>query len=660
MSAYGTKKAGGDAGVQLTFPANFQRAIDLPPAYYPMYSGAPLELMIGTDFQSTYHDEKRRDAHQSVMNGLQARRTAEQKLLTGPHNYHLPKPVLGQRKYANPMNGAESYSSTRRDNGTEAPFRTIETGREGSGMRGGVVSSVEGQQFYKRQLERRIAQLNRMNALAQGFAVQMGAQYQTDDNTKTGSVNKVEFFVYLRALLDAITEGDLSRFTFENLKEMIIMMFRFGPSMSLEDIDDMRDALDLMIVSARDGLSEEPTIADAPEKRAYAETLVLFTEKMRQYIGQMERNFNLQEKDKRTLSKSLQKSLGFETLLRKGADIVSVLKKARERSARVRDAVEDFDGGFDDDDDDDDDGDGRFDRPAPTREDEEQRGMRRQPFAGQSGDPNRGRFGDRTGLIVFGGPSYFGEADAIADGLEDRFPQYVAPLGISGSDPNATALPPQANPNVIVEALEKEIKIVLEPLGYNGTDDPVEFITANYPDPSNFVKEVGRGMEEKGFSKAQIAEAMTTLGLEVFSDYIKEHAGDTGPALPPARNSGITPLGGLAPPVYRDDDDDGRDDAVAPMDLTSRPAVAPKPKGSVAPKTSVAPKNKEAILQSSGFPMTRNDMYAKYKTEAQYRQLGLLLPKELGGPYKMREGTIVKNAKARIIRLMQDNYKADW
>jgi hypothetical protein len=659
MSAFGTKKPYGDAGVQLTFPANFQKAYNLPQAYYPSDAGGAFDIMIGTDFQSKYHEEKRREAHQSVMNGLQARRTAEQKLLTGPHNYHLPKPVLGQRKFANPSNGAGGYSSARRDNDYDAPFKTIERGMEGSGMRGGVVSSLEGQQFYQKQLQNRIAQLNRINALAQGFAVQMGSQYQTDDNTKTGSVDKVQFFVYLRALLDAITEGDLSRFTFENLKEMLAMMFRFGPTMSLEDIDDMRDALDLMIVSIRDGLSEEPTIAVEPEKRQYAETLVIFTEKMRQYIGAMEGSFNLQEKDKKTLSKSLQKSLGFEKLLRKGADVASVLRQARQGNARVDEAVEDFDGGWggDGDDGDDEDGDGRFDRPAPNREDEEQSGLRRQPFAGQSGDPNRGRFGDRTGLIVFGGPSYFGEADARADAVEDMFPQYVAPLGIAGADPNATEVP-KADPDTLVEAVEAETKQVLGELDYNETDDPEAFITANYPDPSNFVKEVARGLEEKGFSKAQIAEGMTGYGLEVFSDYIAEHSGDTGPApAQPARHSGLTALGGLAPPIYRDDDNDGQADVVPAEDLASRLGAEPPKKR----KVKVAkPADKSQMLRDAGLPLTRTEMYDNYRTEAQYRELGRRLPKELGGPYNMRQGTAVKNAKARIIKLMQDNYDRFW
>jgi hypothetical protein len=358
------------------------------------------------------------------------------------------------------------------------------------------------------------------------------------------------------------------------------MLFKFGPSMSLEDMDDMRDSLDLMIISIRDGLSENPEIAVEPKNRAYAETLVIFTQRMRQYIGEMERNFNLQPRDKKTLSKSLRKSLGFEQLLRKGSDVRSVINSVRQTSSRVNQAAEDFDA--DDDDDDDDDDDGKFDRPANTREDDEAFGAPRAPFAGRNEDPNRSRFGDRTGLIIFGGPSYFGETDdSRADAAQDQFPTYTAPLSMSGADPNTVQVP-RANPDVLAEATEDQIKQVLQPLGATGNEDSEElsaFITTKYPDPSIFVREVAGGLEEKGFSKAQIAEGMQQTELDVFADYIAENTGDTAPApAAPARSSGANPYGGIAPPIYRDMDDDGMADVLPSAALADEPAAPPAPK----------------------------------------------------------------------------------
>lgn len=647
MSAVATKKINGDAGVQLTFPANFQKAYKAPLSYYPSFQGGGLDLLVGSDFQSHYHAEKRADANRSVMNGLQARKTAERLLLTGPHNYHVPKPVLGQRIYANPSNGAEMPSSTRRDNGVSAPFKVVEVGGQGE-MRGGV-RTIEGQNFYKAQLGRRISQLNRMNALAQGFAVQLGQDYKTDDNTKEGSVDKVQFFVYLRALMDAITQGDLSRFTFENLKEMIDLMFAFGPTMSEEDMNDTLEALDTMILSIRSGLSEQPEFAAFDdEKRAYAETLGIYAERMKRYVDEMFGKINLSTRDKKTLSKSLRKSLGFESLLRKGNPI-QVINEERRVDRRVDQDAEDYDDGEDGDD-------GRFNRPARPREDEEQRGMPRAPFAGRSGDENRDRNGRRNGVFIFGGPSWFGEAEDVrADEYEDVAPRVVAPLGLAGSDPNAESVP-RANPETFREALEEQIYNVLSPLGFTRGQDEAEFVAANYPRPSDFVEEVARGMEERGFSKAQIAEGMTRVGMEVFSDYIAEHAGETGPASSrAARSSGFMPLGGLAPPVYRDDDEDGRAD-VEPAENVGVRGPAPPPRPS-------APKGKASIdkmLRDNQLPKTRQDMYDNNKTEAQYRALGLRIPKELGGPYRMRSGTTLKNAKAYIIKLYRTHVDPEW
>lgn len=663
MAAVATKKYNGDRGVQLTFPRNFAEAYDLPYEYFPSNQGRAFELMVGTHFQSQYHEEKRQEANQSVMNGLQARRSADQKLLTGPHNYHLPKPVLGQRKYANPSYGAEGGgTSTRRDNGQDAPFRTVEIGGE---LRGGVVRSLEGQNFYKKQLDNRIAQLNRINALSQGFAVEMGSQYKTEDNTKSGSVDKVEFFIYLRALMDAIVEGDLSRFTFENFKEMVVKMFNFGPTMTMEDIDDMRYALDNMIVNLRDGLSDNTQGVEEPNTNtlAYSESLLVYVQNMRKYIGEMERGFEMQPREKKTLSNSLRKSLKFERLLRKDSTPISVVQEARQTDTRVNQAVEGFDGGFDDDDDDDDGGDGQFDRPAQTREDDEAQGMPRAPFAGRNEDPNRGRFGARQGLVVWGANSFFGETeDARGDAIEDRFPTYVAPLGIAGSDPNAVSVP-DASPEVLAEAVLSEVKQVLKT---TSDEDLGELIATLYPDPKFFVNEVAAGLEEKNFSKAQIASGMQQCNImvddqDVFTDYIAENSGPTGPAPIAARSSGLVPMGGIGAPIFRDLDDDGQADAVPPAqmaDAAGGPVAAPKRrKKPTAKKTTTS---KEDVLRSVDWPTTRAEMYDNYTSKADYRELGLRLPAEFGGPYKMREGTTVKNAKAALIAKMKMFYSAAW
>lgn len=631
MSAIATMKPGGQEAAFLTFPYVFQERFRMGQQFYPEENEQSLDLMVGTDFQSDFHEEKRRDAHQSVRNGIQANATKERLMMTGFNNYHVPKPVLGQRVFANPSQGGESFYSARQDQAEyNAPFQITE-----DGMRGGVVTSIEGQNFYKKQLASRIAQLNRINALAQGYAVQLGQTYKTEDNTRDGSFDKVQFFVFVRALMDSVIEGDLNRFTFENLKEMLKMMFQFGPSMSEEDINDIRDSLDEITIMVQNGLSDNPDITNIPEKRAYAETLDVYIKKMIEFLALLQRSINSSTKDKIALVKSLQKSLQFDKLLIKGSDPMVVLNSIRKTNQRV-DQV------YDDVDEEETRPDARFGTSARAREDDEQQGIRRAPFAGKDDDENRTRFGKKTGMIVYGGPSYFGE-DYNEAKDNDLRPQYVAPLGLSGADPNAEVAP-QANPKFIVEAVEKEIVNVLTPLGFQPSDDTATFITTNYPNPQDFVEEVARNIEEKGYSKAQIADGFSKVKMDVFTEYITENAGDVAPA--PAisqRANDILPFGGLAPPIYRDDDEDGVADVIPPQ------SVATTDGSTVADP-----------FATYDLPRTREEFLENYNTVERIRALGLRIPREYGGPYRARPGTTIRNMKAYIVRLFKANLDQEF
>jgi len=630
MSAIATMKPGGQEAAFLTFPYVFQQRFRMGENFYPEEMEPSLDLMVGTDFQSDFHEEKRRDAHQSVRNGIQANATKERLMMTGFNNYHIPKPVLGQRIFANPSQGAESLYSARQDQPeNNAPFQNSD------GMRGGVVTSIEAQNFYKKQLANRIAQLNRINALAQGYAVQLGQTYKTEDNTKDGSFDKVQFFIFVRALMDSVIEGDLNRFTFENLKEMLKMMFQFGPTMSEEDIDDIRESLDEMTIMVQNGLSDNPDITNIPEKRAYAETLDVFIKKMIEFLALLQKSINSSTKDKIALVKSLQKSLQFDKLLIKGSDPMVVLNSIRKTNPRVNQVYDDID-------EEETRPEARFGTSARAREDDEQQGIRRQPFAGRDDDENRSRFGRKTGMIVYGGPSYFGE-DYTEAKNEDLRPQYVAPLGLSGADPNAETVP-QANPTFIVEAIEKEIVNVLTPLGFQPSDDIAAFITANYPNPQDFVEEVARSIEEKGYSKAQIADGFLRLEMDVFGEYIAEHSGDIEPApAQPQRANEVLPYGGLAPPIYRDDDEDGKADVIPPQ------SVATTDGSTVADP-----------FATYDLPRTREEFLEEYNTVERIRALGLRIPREYGGPYRARAGTTIRNMKAYIVRLFKANLDPEF
>lgn len=527
MAAFGTKKPAGDLGVQLGFPLVFNQYFSMGHSYYPSDDGQPIQLLEGTNFQSDYHAEKRQYANKTVMDGLQARRTADRLLLTGRENYHLPKPVLGQRVFANPSYGQLGIESARRD-GSDAPFSTVENGAV---LRGGVVHTAEGFKFYNQRLSDRIEQLDRINALTLGYTVSQGYNPPISDNTREGSVSKVSFFITLRALSDAILQNDINRFTFENLKELLRMLFSVAPS---ADIDTLNDAAEIINDMVREISALESGNGRMQQDEEYVLTIGLFVEGMRRYTDEMIRNVNLSDRDKLTLSKSLIKTLGFDRLMPKKTPKAAIAL-ARIRNERINQSAEDLDA--DDDMNDDDDNDGKFNAPASTREDDEARGIPRAPFAGRSEDPNRAAYG-RKGRRINTAPSYF-----------DDMPTEVAPLNFSGSELASEI--PEADTTGLVEALNaamEDIKYAFVE-GLTPADAGKEIsdlIQEKKIYPSDFITILEETLLDAGFSKGDIATAMQINGNAMFSSYIAQNLAQ-GRVPPPIRND--RPLGVTAPTV---------------------------------------------------------------------------------------------------------------
>jgi hypothetical protein len=618
MAGVASKKPFGDMGVQATFPYVFNHIFEGGTAYFPSDSGPQYDIMVGTHYQSEYHELKRLEANQSVVNRGINNRSAQQKLLTGPHNYHVPKPVLGQRLYANPSLGDNSAHSTRRDNGKVAPFRTIEvaSAEEMGTLRGGVVTTREGYDFYRAQLNRRIGQLNDMNALALGVAVPMGSQYETYDNTRSGPPSKVDFFILLRGLQDAITEGDLTRFTFENLKELTGKLFQMAPTASVEDFNDIIDAVDIMLEDLELGLSE---IADNAQTNAfvrpdYASTLQLFMDAIKDYTAQMFSNINRSEKDKKTLSNSLIKSLGFSRLLRNQSARGAVIQQ-RMTNTRVDQEAENFDDVFDEGGDD-----GRpYNLPKP-REDSEQQGAPRAALAGENGDPNRDQFGAQRG--AFGdAPQFFG----------DQAPTMVAPLGLAGADTIGQPVG-RVDPAALGRAARDAVDFILNPQITPATAGMTRFalIQTLYPDPEIFVDDVADRMFLQNFNVAEIAEGLkyvTDVG-DVFSKYISENAGPLGP-------ESIS-----APDVIQYD---------IPLEQPALPSQPSRTIGRKPPQTTEGPPPWD-------YPATREELRTRLNTIPKIQAFGARIPAFYGGPYKPRTGSYVKSAIAHLIKLIK---KAD-
>jgi len=462
MAAVATMKPGGEEAAQLTFPLIFKKNFTAGYGFFPSEVHAPMDLLLGETFQSVYHDEKARDARQSVYNGLANDKAKERKLLTGRSNYHLPKPVLGQRKFANPSLGAGGSSSSARLDGPGAPWQTIQ-----HEMVGGVMRTKEGFNYYTKNLQARIEQLDKMNTLAQGLPVQRGDIIQPlSDSRFEGAPDKVEFFLLLQQLMDSVTDGDITRFSLDNLNKMIKSIFKFGPFADKEDFQDMVRAISDILLSLRQGI-DDPVQYERLENPDYAITLSLYMEGLKTYVDEMFANMNMSTADRKTLSKSLIKTLEFNRLMKKET-ARGVVDAVRGGVPRVNQRAEDYD-----EDDDAPGGNGRFDRGGEAREDAEQGGVPRQFFAdaNQGGDPNRIAYGEaRVPGARERELGYFGAEGVMGNQLEYDYGYAAMFPMVPGGAAAAAAAAEQADAEVVEPIALAEVPAVPAPLG---AEEPV-------------------------------------------------------------------------------------------------------------------------------------------------------------------------------------------
>ena len=174
MAAIATKKKGADKAVLLTYPAVFQDVYadsGEGSGYMATERGGQIDPMIGEDYLAHVHYQRKQDADRMAMAAVESKHNSTVRALTGPHGYHLPPAVLGQRKFANPSNGSYFSTSARRDD-HGAPFSVVETGAgSGAGLHGGAQTdrTALGQGYARRKLLERVGQLNAIAAAKVAF-----------------------------------------------------------------------------------------------------------------------------------------------------------------------------------------------------------------------------------------------------------------------------------------------------------------------------------------------------------------------------------------------------------------------------------------------------------------------------------------------------------
>jgi hypothetical protein len=284
------------------------------------------------------------------------------RFLSSHANYIVPKPVLGQRKYANPSNGnqADVYSS-----------RPIQWNQP---MRGGVLRTKEGQEYGLRKLKERVPQLDAINAAKEAFVMGMPMGAMGAESVGISDITtKVELYGLLTRVEADVEQGTVNKKTVDTSQSLLKLMFAFIPYADVREVEEVMESVEY-IKKSLDGIAQQGEEGVAEQSRAGegvmrdASYLSTLYDNMRQYLVRMNGVLNRPRKEREKASSVFIKSLGFSELEKKMPNLS--LKVRREIAAAeaanpntdpdgeetAEAAVLDDDGKYDDDDDEDEDG----------------------------------------------------------------------------------------------------------------------------------------------------------------------------------------------------------------------------------------------------------------------------------------------------------------
>jgi hypothetical protein len=414
MAGYGTVDAEDQMAWQLTFPHLFSKAYPYGGFSYKPSVTVIEHLPEGMDFQAQYHRQKQMEANRSVMNGVRDTRRSTNRALVSRYGYFgMPTPVLSQRRFANPTEGAMAFHSARRDVfSNSAPYHLV----EGESLSGGVLRSAMGQQFGRDRLKARIGELNRIDAnqfptdeMMMGLQPQsMGLPPQMMGRTSaaispplatSGALSestKIEFNLLRQRVIDALESGFTNTVTLGEIGRLIQLLFRYVPTATDDELDDLWEGftgnggLLQLITQLNDDDYDPPNESEYNEQVALSMYTLLF--KAKDYLEAMIGGTNLSPKEKIDLSKSLVKSLKFGSIIRKTnttpEEALVSARKDGALTAREEQQLDNIDGD-----------DADFDRPAAPREDYSMAGRMDNPRQYLDTD-TRQYFGNQSGAFL--------------------------------------------------------------------------------------------------------------------------------------------------------------------------------------------------------------------------------------------------------------------
>ena len=311
-------------GIQLTFPTVFSEVASrghLNSAYYPELSSRPMMLPRDNDLQGNYHQQKMEDAHRMAMARVQASALAEQRFLNSHAGYYgMPKPVLGQRKYANPSlgNQADIYSNRPVWDSVYQPTS------------GGVLYTAEAQKWGRNKLNNRIAQLNAIDVAKQGFVSQylpqgmpqglpqssLRPQMPMMEGEPASAKANIELVQLLQSVSDSIEAGVVGQFAFNDVIKLLRQMFRWAASADVEEMKEVYEYVDRnqQLLAGMEERAQEGANADEVFVKDIAPNLGTVSDifrRLRKYLDGMIASVNKSPAERRAISANLVKTLGF-------------------------------------------------------------------------------------------------------------------------------------------------------------------------------------------------------------------------------------------------------------------------------------------------------------------------------------------------------------
>ena len=322
MSAVVTKKPGGDYATQLTFPAVFaqQAAMNnLASQYYPDAQSRPMVLPRGSGLQESYHEQKRLDANRRCLAAVKDNAASTARFLSSHANYIVPKPVLSQRKYANPSNGnqADIYSN-----------RPIQWNT----MSGGVLRTTEGQEWAMGKLRERIPQLDAIKAAKEAFLMDMPMGPVAAEQVGVSDITaKVELYNLLSRVESDVEQGvvSITNKTVEKSQSVLRLLFAFIPYADTNEVEEVMEKVEY-IIGFLSGITLGAQSDVGEDVMKNADYLSNLYELMREYLVRMNGVLGRPRKEREKASAVFIKSLGFSELEKRQPVFSAKEKRAME------------------------------------------------------------------------------------------------------------------------------------------------------------------------------------------------------------------------------------------------------------------------------------------------------------------------------------------